>query len=184
MIIDLFEIGSQKYYSKLVEQADCAAFNSGLVHPVYATFALGRDAEWACRLFVLEMKEEEEEGIEAEFYEVITDRKKAAQILFELAKSIKKEALILLPNDKSNFYDVLYDSLVTQDITIKLYNKSGAFRFFSIIIQSFNDNFLLLGNPIKKEFFGYDYINESENLLSDMFKNIWLIFHLTKMLIR
>ncbi len=63
MIIDLFEIGSQKYYSKLVEQADCAAFNSGLVHPVYATFALGRDAEWACRLFVLEMKEEEEEGI-------------------------------------------------------------------------------------------------------------------------
>lgn len=63
MIIDLFEIGSQKYYSKLVEQADCAVFNSGLVHPVYATFALGRDAEWACRLFVLEMKEEEEEGI-------------------------------------------------------------------------------------------------------------------------
>ena len=63
MIIDLFEIGSQKYYSKLVEQADCAAFNSGLVHPVYATFALGRDAEWACRLFVLEMKEDQEEGI-------------------------------------------------------------------------------------------------------------------------
>lgn len=59
----IIEIGSQKYYSKLVEQADCAAFNSGLVHPVYATFALGRDAEWACRLFVLEMKEEEEEGI-------------------------------------------------------------------------------------------------------------------------
>ena len=63
MIIDLFEIGSQKYYSKLVEQADCASFNNCLVHPVYATFALGRDAEWACRLFVLEMKEEEEEGI-------------------------------------------------------------------------------------------------------------------------
>jgi fluoroacetyl-CoA thioesterase len=63
MITNLFEIGNQKFYSKLVEQADCAAFNSGLVHPVYATFALGRDAEWACRLFVLEMKEAEEEGI-------------------------------------------------------------------------------------------------------------------------
>lgn len=63
MIIDLFKIGSQKTFSKLVEQADCAAFNSSLVHPVYATFALGRDAEWACRLFVLEMKEEQEEGI-------------------------------------------------------------------------------------------------------------------------
>lgn len=63
MIIDLFKIGSQKTYSKLVEQADCASFNSSLVHPVYATFALGRDAEWACRLFVLEMKEDQEEGI-------------------------------------------------------------------------------------------------------------------------
>jgi predicted thioesterase len=63
MITNLFEIGSQKFFSKLVEQADCASFNSGLVHPVYATFALGRDAEWACRLFVLEMKELQEEGI-------------------------------------------------------------------------------------------------------------------------
>jgi predicted thioesterase len=63
MIIDLFEIGSQKTFIKLVEQADCASFNSSLVHPVYATFALGRDAEWACRLFVLEMKEDQEEGI-------------------------------------------------------------------------------------------------------------------------
>lgn len=63
MIIDLFKIGSQKTYGKLVEQADCASFNSSLVHPVYATFALGRDAEWACRLFVLEMKEDQEEGI-------------------------------------------------------------------------------------------------------------------------
>ncbi|MFZ4799333.1 MAG: thioesterase family protein [Bacteroidia bacterium] len=62
-MIDLFEIGSQKTFSKLVEKADCASFDSGHVHPVYATFALGRDAEWACRLFVLEMKENHEEGI-------------------------------------------------------------------------------------------------------------------------
>lgn len=34
-----------------------------MVHPFYATFALGRDAEWACRQFVLEMKEADEEGI-------------------------------------------------------------------------------------------------------------------------
>ncbi len=33
------------------------------MHPLYSTFALGRDVEWACRLFVLEMKEEGEEGI-------------------------------------------------------------------------------------------------------------------------
>lgn len=58
-----FQIGSTKIFTKLVEQADTAVFDSGGVHPVYATFALGRDAEWACRLFVLEMKEEQEEGI-------------------------------------------------------------------------------------------------------------------------
>jgi len=62
-MINIFEIGSQKTFSKLVEQVDCATFDSGHVHPVYATFALGRDAEWACRLFVLEMKENHEEGI-------------------------------------------------------------------------------------------------------------------------
>ena len=50
-------------YSHVVTESDSAAFESGQVHPVYATFALGRDAEWCCRLFVLEMKEEDEEGI-------------------------------------------------------------------------------------------------------------------------
>ena len=58
-----FQLGSTKIFTKLVETADTAVFESGEVHPVYATFALGRDAEWACRLFVLEMKEEDEEGI-------------------------------------------------------------------------------------------------------------------------
>jgi fluoroacetyl-CoA thioesterase len=58
-----FQVGSVKIFTKLVEQADTATFDSGEVHPVYATFALGRDAEWACRLFVLEMKEDDEEGI-------------------------------------------------------------------------------------------------------------------------
>lgn len=42
---------------------DTATFESDNVHPVYATFALTRDAEWSSRLFVLEMKEEHEEGI-------------------------------------------------------------------------------------------------------------------------
>ncbi|MCO6494827.1 MAG: hypothetical protein J5I91_03985 [Bacteroidetes bacterium] len=58
-----FKTGDKKYYSKTVTKEDTAAFDSGMVHPVYATFALGRDAEWVCRLFVLEMKDENEEGI-------------------------------------------------------------------------------------------------------------------------
>jgi two-component system, OmpR family, sensor histidine kinase VicK len=42
-----------------------------------------------------------EEGIEAEFYEVITDNEKASQILVDMTKLTRREALIFLPNDKS-----------------------------------------------------------------------------------
>ena len=35
----------------------------GLIHPVYATFALAQDAEWCCRLFVLQMLEPGEQGV-------------------------------------------------------------------------------------------------------------------------
>jgi predicted thioesterase len=59
----IFKPGDRKIYQKVVMPADSAAFDAGMVHPVYATFALARDAEWACRLFVLEMKEVGEEGI-------------------------------------------------------------------------------------------------------------------------
>ncbi|MFN4083387.1 MAG: thioesterase family protein [Bacteroidia bacterium] len=58
-----FKEGDIKKYQIVVEPKDTAAFESGEVHPVYATFALGRDAEWCCRLFVLDMKEPHEEGI-------------------------------------------------------------------------------------------------------------------------
>ena len=44
-----------------------------------------------------------EEGREAEYFEVFTDRdrERVSQILFNLAKSVKKEALILLPSAKA-----------------------------------------------------------------------------------
>ncbi len=58
-----FKIGDKKQYTKVVKANETATFESGQVHPVYATFALGKDAEWCSRLFVLEMKEEDEEGI-------------------------------------------------------------------------------------------------------------------------
>ena len=60
----LFKEGDSKVYKKVVQQADVASFEvDGMVHPVCATFALARDIEWASRLFVLDMKEEDEEGI-------------------------------------------------------------------------------------------------------------------------
>ncbi|MEV4883296.1 hypothetical protein MRBLMN1_001792 [Chitinophaga ginsengisegetis] len=62
-MLSLFKPGDTKHFSRIVRPEDCASFDSGHVHPVYATFALARDAEWCCRLFVLDMKETSEEGI-------------------------------------------------------------------------------------------------------------------------
>lgn len=62
-MINCFNINDKKTFTKLVENDDTAMFEAGEVHPVYSTFALGRDAEWTCRQFVLAMKEPHEEGI-------------------------------------------------------------------------------------------------------------------------
>jgi fluoroacetyl-CoA thioesterase len=62
-MINPFQPGEVRQFRRLVQREHLAVFESGPVHPVYSTFALARDAEWACRLFVLEMKEEHEEGI-------------------------------------------------------------------------------------------------------------------------
>jgi hypothetical protein len=42
-----------------------------------------------------------EEDIESEIFEVISDSRKAAQILIDLAKSVREEALLLLPVDRA-----------------------------------------------------------------------------------
>lgn len=60
---EIFHQGDIRAFSKKVLREDCAAFNGQMVHPLYSTFALARDAEWCCRLFVLDMKEDDEEGI-------------------------------------------------------------------------------------------------------------------------
>ena len=60
---DLFKIGDVKEYSKIVADDETATFDSGQVHPLYSTFAIAKDAEWVCRLFVLDMKDADEEGI-------------------------------------------------------------------------------------------------------------------------
>ncbi len=60
---NIFQKGDVRKYSRKVSKNDIAAFDTGTVHEIYSTFALARDAEWSGRLFVLEMKEENEEGI-------------------------------------------------------------------------------------------------------------------------
>jgi predicted thioesterase len=60
---NLFKPGDRKSYSRTVRPDDVAAFNGQVVHPVCATFALARDIEWTTRQFVLDMREDHEEGI-------------------------------------------------------------------------------------------------------------------------
>jgi fluoroacetyl-CoA thioesterase len=60
---NIFNVGDKKDYKRVVQFEDRASFESGTVHDLYSTFSIARDAEWCCRLFVLEMKEEDEEGI-------------------------------------------------------------------------------------------------------------------------
>ncbi|RYD70759.1 MAG: hypothetical protein EOP53_24825 [Sphingobacteriales bacterium] len=59
----IFSAGDTKIYRKKVEFTDIAVFGSGIVHEVCSTFVLAKEIEWASRLFVLEMKEADEEGI-------------------------------------------------------------------------------------------------------------------------
>ena len=61
-----------------------------------------------------------EEGIDAEVFETITDHEVASRILVDLAKSVKKEALFFLPNDKAL---VRIDKLGVIDYLIKASQK-------------------------------------------------------------
>jgi len=59
----VFKPGDQKSFKRVVLESDCAIFNGELLHRVCSTFALARDFEWSSRLFFLEMKESDEEGV-------------------------------------------------------------------------------------------------------------------------
>jgi fluoroacetyl-CoA thioesterase len=46
-----------------VQPGDVASFNGEVVHPVCSTFVLAREIEWTTRQFVLDLRDEDEEGI-------------------------------------------------------------------------------------------------------------------------
>ncbi len=60
---DIFKTGDHKSFKRIVQEGDCAIFNGELLHRVCSTFSLARDFEWASRLFFLEMKDDDEEGV-------------------------------------------------------------------------------------------------------------------------
>lgn len=59
----IFKAGDIKQYRSVVKMQDVASFHGVVVHHVCSTFALARDIEWTTRLFVLDMKDEGEEGV-------------------------------------------------------------------------------------------------------------------------
>jgi two-component system, OmpR family, sensor histidine kinase VicK len=77
-----------------------------------------------------------EEGIDAEVFETITDHEVASRILIDLAKSVKKEALFFLPNDKAL---VRIDKLGVIDYLIKASQKDDT-TAIRIICPLSNEN--------------------------------------------
>jgi len=64
-----------------------------------------------------------EEGVKQEYFKIITDHEQVSKILVELAKSVKQEALLVLPNDRSM---VRLDRLGVIDYTINASQTNGA----------------------------------------------------------
>lgn len=59
----VLNIGDKKVFKTIVQSNDQAIFHGELLHPVCSTFALARDMEWSSRMFCIEMKEDDEEGV-------------------------------------------------------------------------------------------------------------------------
>lgn len=97
-------VGDTRVYKKIVEESDQASFHGSPVHAVCSTFALARDMEWSSRLFFLDMKEEDEEGVGTH---LTIDHKGPAFVGEELsfiatAKSIHNHELICDIEVKAN----------------------------------------------------------------------------------
>lgn len=60
---NIFKPGDRKETKMVVTPVDVAAFQGTVVHDVCSTFTLAREAEWATRQFVLDMRDADEEGI-------------------------------------------------------------------------------------------------------------------------
>ena len=59
----IFKPGDKKNYQKVVGKDDVAAFHGDTLHEVCSTFSLARDFEWSSRLFFIEIKDDDEEGV-------------------------------------------------------------------------------------------------------------------------
>jgi len=60
---DRLKIGEKRSFLHKVSAIDIAAFDAGNVHPVCSTFSLAKYIEWTSRIFIIDIKHDDEEGI-------------------------------------------------------------------------------------------------------------------------
>ena len=89
------------------------------------------DNVWNKSIVANEKIREIEEGIESEFYEIITDNEKAKNVFIDLAKSIEKEALLLFANSQAL---IRSDKLGIINYLIEASAKAGAMKGATIRI--------------------------------------------------
>jgi two-component system, OmpR family, sensor histidine kinase VicK len=85
------------------------------------------DSFWDRAIPAEQRIKEIEEGVEAEFTKVITDGNRVAELIVEFAKSVKREAQMLLPNsntiimvDKLGIWDYLVQAAKGREVNIRV----------------------------------------------------------------
>lgn len=89
-------IGDKRIFTHTVGKDDIATFEAGNVHPVCSTFTLAKYIEWTSRIFVIDIKNEDEEGIGTMIHiEHISPAFEKQELHFEATvTSIEKNELI------------------------------------------------------------------------------------------
>jgi fluoroacetyl-CoA thioesterase len=97
------DLEAVKEYRYVVLPGDVASFHGKVVHSVCSTFVLAREVEWTTRLFVLDLCEDDEEGIGTQ---VSIDHKNPAFIGEEIIFTARIESLA------GNLLTCLYEAKV------------------------------------------------------------------------
>ncbi len=124
----IFEPGETREYSYTVTEADKAAFHGRTVHNVCSTFTLAREIEWSTRLFVLDMKEDDEEGVGT----MLTIDHRAPAFVGETLH-IRSEIKEIRKNELICIYKVLVNNRLVAEGTTgqKILKKSRLKEIFS-----------------------------------------------------
>lgn len=77
---------------------------------------------------------------------------------------------LIVPDEKSAFLDMYYFGNQKKDSTVKLYHKTGAYRYFSVKIYNLNKYNQMIGYLIKRTYQSYDY--DGESIIDKLYENL------------